>query len=199
MNWGVTDALSCEEAPPQLTLAAAVRLSFQICVLLIAFCTAASAQDSAEYAVKAAFLFHFAQLTNWPSGALVPQAPITFCSLGKDLFSGQLEIVLEGKSVQGHATSIVHLKDAGNVRSCQVLFLSQQQYDRAPAVIASLHGAPVLVVGDSDELLHQGAMISFELEEHRIRFRVNTLAAARCGISFSSTLLSLASSVVQEE
>ncbi len=183
-------------APHRIGVASA---ALQTCLLLILFCGAARAQTDSEYAVKAAFLFHFAQLTNWPPGALQPEATVTFCTLGEDPFSGQLEKVIAAKSLQAHPISIVHLKDIGSVRSCQVLFLSQQQDSRLSAVLIALRGASVLVTGETDDLLHQGGMISFERQDQRVRFRVNTGAAAKCGISFSSTLLALASSVIGEE
>jgi hypothetical protein len=156
----------------------------------------ARAQVNSEYAVKAAFLFHFAQLTAWPADALPANATLTICTLGKDPFSGELERVIGNKPVQTHSVTIVHHKDSPKLRSCQILFLSAQQESDLAVVVASLRGYPVLLVGETDTFLHRGGMIAFGRQEERLRFTVNVRAAAKSSVSFSSILLALAASVL---
>lgn len=157
----------------------------------------ASAQaPNTEYAVKAAFLYHFAQLTNWPAQTFQrPGDPFTFCTIGRDPFDGALESVIAGKAIQSHPVKVMHLKPGGPVKSCQVLFIGSQEEPHASALLSGLAAVPVLTAGEADDFLQQGGMIGLRCEKDRMRFDVNLAPAQKSNLSFSSTLLSLAKSV----
>ena len=153
--------------------------------------------DNTEYAVKAAFLFHFAQLTNWPAAAFQhPGDPLTFCTAGKDPFNGELERVLAGKTVSNHAIRIHHLKQLAGVQECNVLFISASENSHLTSVLASVDGLPILTTGETDGFVRSGGMIGFQPEQERLRFEINVAAADKCKMSFSSELLSLAKTVI---
>src|SRR5271155_4609199 len=88
---------------------------------------AALAQSQAsEYHVKAAFLFHFVQLVEWPAGSLGNEInPVTLCTMGDDPFHGDLDDTLAGKSVGTRRLRVRHLKPAEDLQGCQVLFVSE--------------------------------------------------------------------------
>ncbi|GAA3751015.1 hypothetical protein GCM10022270_06680 [Terriglobus aquaticus] len=90
------------------------------------------------------------------------------------------------------------MKDAANVRNCSVLFVGADQEKQATAFLAGARDAAVLITGESTRILHAGAMIAFERDGERLRFQVNPANAAKSGISFSSNLLNLASSIVRD-
>ena len=156
-----------------------------------------STQDHNEYAVKAAFLFHFAQLTNWPSGTLQHATDqFTFCTTGKDPFNGTLETILSGKMVKEHAVRILHLKDLSGVEGCQVLFIGVSDSAHLTALIANLRNLPILTTGETDEFVRLGGMIGLRREQDRLRFDINVQAAEKCNMTFSSELLSLAKTII---
>jgi len=89
---------------------AALRL-LMVGLVLLNFAEIGRAQQSEEYHVKAAFLFHFAQLVEWPADALGDDKnPITLCTFGKDPFGGDLDTTLQGKSVGTRSLRIRHSK-----------------------------------------------------------------------------------------
>ena len=161
--------------------------------------TARAAPEGAnEYSVKAAFLFHFAQLTTWPSQTFSSaNSPVVFCTIGKDPFDGMLDEAVAGKRVQGRPAKVVHLKQTTGLESCHLLFVGAQEMPRMPALIAALHGLPILTVGEAGEFLKQGGMIDFRSQDDRLRFDVNLEAAQSSNLAFSSTLLSLARAVTR--
>ncbi|MBS1816112.1 MAG: YfiR family protein [Acidobacteria bacterium] len=169
-------------------------------MLLLAIGPAAygASEINNEYAVKAAFLFHFAQLTIWPAQAFAhPDSPVVFCTIGKDPFDGSLDNAVVGKKIQGHPVKVLHLKQVGGLQGCHLLFTGEQEMSRMPALSTALRGLPVLTVGESEGFLKQGGMIDFRSEKERLRFDVNLSAAQSSNLGFSSTLLSLARSVAQ--
>jgi hypothetical protein len=156
-----------------------------------------STLDNNEYAVKAAFLYHFAQLTNWPSGAFQnPNDPVTFCTTGRDPFNGALETILAGKMVKDHAVRIVHLKQLSGVQVCQVLFIGESESSHLASLLVNLQNLPILTAGETDGFAQLGGMIGFRPEQERLRFEINVTAAEKCNLSFSSQLLSLAKAII---
>jgi hypothetical protein len=66
---------------------------------------------------------------------------------------------------------------------------------QAAQVVAGLKRAPVLTLSDVDQFVRVGGMAQLYFEEGRIRFRINLENTRRCGLQFSSKLLSLATVV----
>ena len=158
----------------------------------------ARAQSQAgEYHVKAAFLFHFVQLVEWPAGepGNVGDA-LTLCMLGEDPFRGDLEVTLAGKSVGSRPLRVRHLKPAESFEGCQVLFVGRHEAARLSRVLLELKDGPILTVGESDGFVEQGGMIGFCLVENKVRFEINVQAAEQAKLRISSRLLLLAKTVI---
>lgn len=156
------------------------------------------AQTAAEeYRVKAAFIFHFAQLVDWP-----PETPtdtsLVLCTLGEDPFQGALEGTVGGKAVRNRILRIRHLGEPQDMQACQIVFLGRAQSKRIPMLVATLHNAPVLTVGETAGFLDAGGMIDFLLEHNTVRFEVNIAAAESADLKIGSRLLVLAQRVVGE-
>lgn len=156
------------------------------------------AQSSAdEYRVKAAFLFHFVQLVEWPAGSLGNEInPLTLCTIGDDPFRGDLEGTLAGKTVEGRALRVRHLKPTEQVQGCQVVFVSRNDVSRLVPLLEELKNGPILTVGESEGFVLQGGMIGFCLVDNKVRFEINLEAAERARLKLSSRLLLLAKTVV---
>lgn len=171
---------------------AAIALLCGCCALL-----AAGQSQVEEYRLKAAFLFHFAQFVEWPAGALPdgPDKPLVFCVVGDDPFQGELEGTVQGKSAGGRAVRIVHIQRIQANSGCHLAFIDRKQSGRVHELLASLDGAPVLTVGESEDFLRQGGMIRFCMEERKVRFEINQGAAERAHLKISARLLLLAKSV----
>src|ERR1700728_5503602 len=152
-----------------------------------------------EYRVKAAFIFHFAQLVDWPPETSTDAANSLFlCTIGQDPFQGTLESTVAGKAVGDRTLRIRHLKQDDDLQACQVLFLGKAQSKRIPMVLATLHNAPILTVGESPGFLGAGGMICFVLDDNNVRFGINLYAAASAKLKIGSRLLILAQTVVGE-
>ena len=152
-----------------------------------------------EYRVKAAFIFHFAQLVDWPSekpaGA---DNSLVLCTLGEDPFQGVLEDTVAGKAIGNRVLRIRHLGDPQEMQACQIVFLGRGQSKRIPMLVSTLHHAPVLTVGETAGFLDAGGMIDFFLEDNKLRFAVNLDAAESADLKIGSRLLVLAQRVVRE-
>ncbi|MFI5057189.1 MAG: YfiR family protein [Candidatus Acidiferrales bacterium] len=165
--------------------------------LSIAWRGSAQANPSSEYAVKAAFLFHFAQFAEWPPTAFKdPNAPLTFCTLGEDEFHGALDESISGKTIENRPLRVQHLKQLQEVEGCHVIFISANEKKRIPALLASLKDSPVLTVGETEHFAQEGGMIGLSLEENKIRFEINLGSVEHAKLKLSSRLLTLAKTVL---
>jgi hypothetical protein len=157
----------------------------------------AQSSPSSEYQVKAAFLFHFAQFVDWPPEAFKDAtSPLTYCTVGEDPFHGALEASLNGKTIGTRPFRVQHLRQAEEVRGCQVLFIETPEKKSLPAALASLRGNPVLTVGESEHFTQEGGMIGFFLEGNKVRFEINLTAAEQAKLKISARLLALAKTVI---
>lgn len=150
-----------------------------------------------EYRVKAAYLFHFAQLVEWPADSPNEGGnSLLVCTLGDDPFHGELEATVAGKQIGSRILRIWHLRPLQNTSGCNVLFISKSEGNRIPSLVASLRNAPVLTIGDTDDFLGDGGMIRWFLEGNKVRFEINRQAAESARLRISSQLLLLAKNVV---
>ena len=156
---------------------------------------AQSAND--EYRVKAAFLFHFAQLVDWPTDSMGESgSPLVLCTIGDDPFHGDLESIVDGKLIGAHMLRVRHLKRVQEIHGCQMLFVGRDEAAHLASLIAEAQSASVLTVGEAENFLGQGGVINFTLDHGKLRFEINLNAAGRARLRISSRLLLLAKNVV---
>jgi hypothetical protein len=151
------------------------------------------------YEVKTAFLFNFARFIDWPASSFTsPQSPFTICVLGQDPFGKVLDDTLQGKKIGNRPFAVRRLKDRAEARHCQMVFVSSSESAHLAEIIESVQGANVLLVGEMPGFVASGGTIEFTLEDNHVRFAINTDAADRSGLKFSSKLLALAKIVHDE-
>jgi hypothetical protein len=149
-----------------------------------------------EYKVKAAFLFHFAQLVEWPAALNAGDNSLNLCVFDDAPHFQELQSTLEGKLVGTRILHVRLLSQTQTAQGCNILFLSREEGRRQTAVLRSLRGQPILAVGETDSFLSDGGMIRLRLDDDKIRFDVNTGAADSSHLKISSRLLLLATTVI---
>lgn len=171
------------------------RHALSLLVILMATYGPSHAQGKTEeYHVKAGFLFHFAQLVDWPTAAAGGPA-FDLCTLGDDPFRGELENTLNGKTIGSKPIRVLHLKQPQEASSCQVLFISNNEDPHLSKILEGLGNSAVMTVGESENFISRGGMIRFCLDQDKVRFEINLKASDPAGLKFSSRLLLLAKNV----
>jgi hypothetical protein len=146
-----------------------------------------------EYQVKAAFLLSFATFTEWPVTAFESaSSPVRICVVGDDPFEGSLVRTVEGESVAGHPLAVTAVGQNDDVSRCHLVFVSRSADAHGIAINRGSAESPVLIVGESDALWRNGAIIRFAIDQGRVRFDVNRTAAEQSGLRLSSKLLRIA-------
>jgi len=151
---------------------------------------------SDDYHMKAAFLYHFAQLVDWPNDAFDgSDSPLILCTLEDDAFYDELENTIQGKQIGSRTIRIRHVHISQATHGCNMLFINKREGKDLP--LATLRNLPVLTVGEADDFVSSGEMIRFRLVEDKIRFDINLGAANSSHLKISSRLLVLATSVIR--
>jgi hypothetical protein len=179
-----------------------VRAAIAILPILLA-AMALNAQNtsgSAEYLIKAGFIYNFANLVQWPSASFAqPDSPIVIVILGEDHFVTTLDHALDGKKVNARSFVIKRAKSIselqrtlGPQKDCQILYVSSSEMPHLSDAIQMLKGVPVLTIGETPGFARNGGIINLILEDNKVRFEVNVAAAKEADLNISSRLLALA-------
>lgn len=162
--------------------------------------SAAQAQSSREYQLKAVFLYNFAQFTDWPTNTFAAtNAPIVIGILGQDPFGPALSDTVNGETIHGHPFAIEHYRRAEDIKTCDILFISQSETRLVNEIVRSLKRKPILTVADADTPSTSDAIIRFLIQNNKVHFRVNEKAAEEANITLSSKLLRVAEVVPPEK
>ncbi len=164
------------------------------CLLLalLLAATAAFAAGQPEYRVKAAFLYNFALLTQWPDS---PSAALQLCVHGDDPFGAELD-GLRGKPVGARSIVVRRAVARDALAGCQLVFVAASAIGDLPGVLDALRGSTALTVADSPGAARRGVAVNLvAADDEHIGFEVNLRAAQAARLVLSSKLLRLAREV----
>lgn len=160
----------------------------------------ANAQKApSEYEIKAAFLYNFLKFVEWPSQVFpAKDTPIVIGILGTDPFLASspsvnfLEQAIAGKSIEERKVIIRPMERTGNLKNCQLLFVSASEKKNLKEIFEALRGSNVLTVSETDNFCEQGGMVNFIKQSGKVRFEINPASAEKGQLKISSRLLNVA-------
>ena len=162
-----------------------------ICTIAVDGSVATSQPASAEYQVKAAFLYNFAKFVVWPPQAFPsPDSPFTICLAG-DPFEGALDRTVQGELLDRRPLMVRRIIPAEDLRGCQMIYVAPNER-RSEEIINAAANSPILTVGETDDFINEGGIIHFVKSGSRIHFQINPDAAERASLRVSARLLRLA-------
>jgi YfiR/HmsC-like len=94
---------------------------------------------SREYQLKAVFLFNFTQFVDWPPTAFPnEQAPMVIGVIGDNPFGSYLQETVSGEKVNGHPVVVENYTNAGEIKSCHILFVNLNEPRKREEVVEIL-------------------------------------------------------------
>src|SRR5581483_6102858 len=125
-------------------------ICFALVASLLLLGRGASGQSASEQQVKAAYLYNFAKLAEWPSEAFsAPNSPIVFCVVGgNDDFVAILRTTLGNKTIGTRSLVVKALSSSSDKAGCTLLFFRSSERARAAAVISGMKRSSTLLVGE---------------------------------------------------
>ena len=116
-----------------------------------------------------------------------------------DWASRALDEIIRGKSINNREIVKRRIDKAGDLKTCQIVFVSARQDKFLSEILSNLKGVSALVVGEGENFAERGGEIQFYLENNRMRFAINMDAVQRARLNVSSKLLALAKIVHDPE
>ncbi|MBI5278816.1 MAG: YfiR family protein [Burkholderiales bacterium] len=148
-----------------------------------------------ESLVKAAFLHKFASFVDWPEGTFPrPDTPLRIAVMGDDQVFRDLRELARDRDRDGRPVLVTRVIAGDPLSGFHILYLKAPSAARLAEVIPQVPEG-VLTVADSDGTHPRGSVISFFLDEGRVRFGASVDAAARQKLRLSPRLLSVARSI----
>jgi hypothetical protein len=166
------------------------------CSLLLVPSLHAQQPKASEFQVKAAYLYNFGRFVQWPDESAADRnESFEICVLGTDPFGQALDATLAGGTIGGKSVAAKRITKPQDVDSCRILFISSSEESHLKEDLAALDKTRVLTVSDIPRFSERGGMIGFILDGNRVRFDVNLDSAQGAGLTLSSELLKVATSV----
>lgn len=155
---------------------------------------ASVAQVVPEADLRAAFIFNFLLLVEWPAATQAKDEPaLILCSWGQGPTSPALS-QLAGRQVGAKTLAVERVQEFAGLARCHAVVISEAR--EAKAVLTALAGRPVLTIGEFEGSVTLGTTIGLTRMETRLTFEVNLDAARASGLRVSAKLLRLARHVV---
>jgi len=147
-----------------------------------------------EYAIKAAFLYHFSTYIQWPPEMLPTEShPFVIGVYRENPFGSALRKIAETKAVDGRPIVIERITSPEEARHCEILFVpGSVPLEQQNGVLRALHGSPVLVVGETEGFVSRGGDAQFFLQGNKVRFAFSDDMTKQEDLKVSSKLLALA-------
>ena len=158
-------------------------------------CLWAQGPKPTDYDVKAAYLYNFGRFVEWPDSVATKSDSFNVCVLGQDPFGPALDATLAGETIGGKNVTARRISSPQEAVNCRILFMSSEEGSRLSKIMEALDKGSVLTVSDMPQFSQRGGMIQFVLEGKKVRFEVNLTAVQRAGLTLSSELLKVATTV----
>jgi hypothetical protein len=144
-------------------------------------------------ALEAAYIFNFAQFTDWPPGG-PSESTLSVC-VDQDSTLGQALAKLDGKHVGKQGWRVRPLPRTEKVADCHLAVLTASTALSAAVKALLASDAPVVIVSEADTA-EQGWVIRLVRDGDHLKFDINVSEASRRRITLSSKLMRLARKVL---
>ena len=160
-------------------------------------CLADTDAQSAEYRVKAAFLYKFGSYVDWPQQTFErTDSPLVIGVVGADALADELAQIVAGRTINGRPLIIKKLRRGDPLTGLHILFVSRTEEARMADALAAARGSATLVVTESNNAIPPGSMINFVLVDDKVRFDIALPPAQQGHLKISARLLGVARKVL---
>ena len=155
----------------------------------------ASTDATAEYRVKAAYLYNFTKFVEWPADRAREVPFVVGVIDPAGAAAKTIAETLRGKSTpDGRPIEVRTFATLGPaIAACHQLFLTKKS-GFTPAAVRAVVGdsAAVLIIGETEGFAENGGIINLLASGDAVRCEVNLAGASRAGVKLSGRLASVA-------
>ncbi|WP_321493552.1 YfiR family protein [uncultured Desulfobacter sp.] len=178
-------------------------ISAGICPILLSLAWGTvRSQNVEEYTVKAAFVYNFTKLIQWPETTFHSDGDNFKIAVFGDKYLKAYFNAIDGKAIAGRIISIQYPDpNAENYKKdyekalaeSQIIFISRHtRLEQVLRILNDIGDRPVLTIGEDKNFSRAGGIIQFFTRNDHLHFEVNIKTATAHQLKFSSRLLKLA-------
>ncbi len=156
-----------------------------VLIFMIAGAVSLKAQTNV-YKIQSLFIYNFVKNIKWES---VDQE-FVIGVYGNQLAYKEVEANLNTKNVNGIKFRIVNVTNAAEAKSCHLLYLPKSNRGKIADLLSSANKPNLLTVTEED-MIAEGAGISFEMKDSKLSFIINKQKTDANGLKVSSALTSM--------
>jgi hypothetical protein len=161
--------------------------------------TRAQEESPIRYRTEANFLAHFAGFVDWPESTFPNGGtPIYLCLFGAVDFGNSLVELTKDFMPNGRHIEVRSVKTPNQARTCHILFIGREDAKKYPAILGPIRDLPILTVGETDDFLDAGGIISFAFDR-TLQIDINAGASNRARLRIRTGLATLARRIVNKE
>jgi hypothetical protein len=140
--------------------------------------------------VKAAYIYNFAKLIDWPSSN--KKGNFIIGVYGQTNVYQELIKKYSSKRIGAQDIEIKKLSESPDVGDVHVLFIAKNNSKDLNAIINSIEFEPILVITEDDNSLNKGSIINFLIIDNSLKFELNIKEAKNRQLIVGSRLKDLA-------
>lgn len=169
-----------------------LRIALALAAAMLASLAQAAGTAADEYALKAAYLFHFTRFVEWPATAFEGDtSAFRICVLGVDPFGRRLDAIARRKVGQ-RPIEIRRPTTAEGMARCHIAYLADGSgRNRLAATIGPQPPATLTVASDA-AFASDGGMVALVTRGGRVHLHVNLASIRASPLRFSAKLLEVA-------
>jgi len=160
-----------------------------ICV--IGFSGYVLGQSSSYEDLQAAYVFNFAKYVTWSEKTREAFVIGIYDEESDENTFRPLQSVLKGKMIQGRSIELRAIQNTDSIEGVNILYVPTSASKNIGKLVTAVGNRSILIVSQ-DDMIKRGAMISFVIEEDKLRFKINQKSLKAAGLTPSEGLLKLA-------
>ena len=146
----------------------------------------AIAQETNVYRMQSLFLYNFTKHVKWENAE---GSTFTIGILGGEEAYNEIKSSLENKQAWGNNIRVVRMNNPADMKNCHIAYFTKASKKRVLEFIGS--GNPNTLVVTEEDMVNEGAAISFIFDQSKMNFKINKAKIEQSGLKVSSQLLSI--------
>lgn len=143
-----------------------------------------------NYKMHSVFIYSFTRYVQWPDA--YNQGDFEIMVLGESPILEELKAMAQAKKVGDRPIKITKIKEASEIRKCNILFVPTSRSADIAAVMEKINTQSILVVTEEPGLALKGSDINFIIKDGKLAFELNQASVNKQGLKVSNELTRLA-------
>ena len=139
--------------------------------LLVFVAMSLSPAIAQNYKMHSVFIYSFTRYVQWPDA--YNQGEFEIMVLGDSPIVDELKAMAQAKKVGDRPIKITKIKEASEIRKCNILFVPTSRSADIAAVMEKINTQSILVVTEEPGLALKGSDINFIIKDGKLAFELN--------------------------